>query len=199
MTRATQRPPNKSPTPSSNRYKLKTCIVSGDKLGEMGEPVVYEYEGRQIKFCCKACIKDFKKEPARYVKRSRKLKPKPRSRLARIGLLLGTEICAAEESIPQLSSRSVEAHFDGLGRAVEHLGDLSVAHAFVFRQDQWGAQFHCQDLHGAPDFFCAFACLQLFAGRSHNVTQGILQRGAELGLGVERDLRVTLVPAESVS
>jgi YHS domain-containing protein len=50
-------------------YKLKTCIVSGDKLGEMGEPVVYEYEGRQIKFCCKACIKDFKKEPAKYVKK----------------------------------------------------------------------------------------------------------------------------------
>jgi len=50
-------------------YKLKTCIVSGDKLGEMGEPVVYEYEGRQIKFCCKSCIKDFKKEPAKYVKK----------------------------------------------------------------------------------------------------------------------------------
>jgi YHS domain-containing protein len=50
-------------------YKLKTCIVSGDKLGEMGEPAVYEYEGRQIKFCCKSCIKDFKKEPAKYVKK----------------------------------------------------------------------------------------------------------------------------------
>ncbi len=50
-------------------YKLKTCIVSGDKLGEMGEPYVYEYEGRQIKFCCKGCVKDFKKEPAKYVKK----------------------------------------------------------------------------------------------------------------------------------
>ncbi len=51
-------------------YKLKTCIVSGDKLGgDMGEPVVYEYEGREIKFCCKSCIKDFKKEPAKYVKK----------------------------------------------------------------------------------------------------------------------------------
>jgi YHS domain-containing protein len=50
-------------------YKLKNCIVSGDKLGEMGDPVVYEYEGREIKFCCKSCIKDFKKEPAKYVKK----------------------------------------------------------------------------------------------------------------------------------
>lgn len=51
-------------------YKLKTCIVSGDKLGgDMGEPVSYEYEGREIKFCCKSCIKDFKKDPAKYVKK----------------------------------------------------------------------------------------------------------------------------------
>jgi YHS domain-containing protein len=50
-------------------YKLKNCIVSGDKLGEMGDPVVYEYEGREIKFCCKSCIKDFKKEPAKYLKK----------------------------------------------------------------------------------------------------------------------------------
>lgn len=50
-------------------YPLETCIISGDKLGEMGKPVVYEYEGREIKFCCKSCIKDFKKEPAKYVKK----------------------------------------------------------------------------------------------------------------------------------
>ena len=50
-------------------YKLKTCIVSGDKLGEMGEPFAYEYEGREIKFCCKGCVKDFKKDPAKYVKK----------------------------------------------------------------------------------------------------------------------------------
>jgi YHS domain-containing protein len=49
-------------------YTLKTCIISGDKLGEMGDPFVYEYEGRQIKFCCKGCLKDFKKDPAKYIK-----------------------------------------------------------------------------------------------------------------------------------
>ena len=50
-------------------YTLKTCIVSGEKLGEMGKPVEYVHEGREIKFCCKDCIKDFKKDPAKFVKK----------------------------------------------------------------------------------------------------------------------------------
>ena len=33
------------------------------------KPYVYEYEGREIKFCCKGCVKDFKKEPAKYIKK----------------------------------------------------------------------------------------------------------------------------------
>ena len=49
-------------------YTLKTCVVSGDKLGEMGSPFVYAYKGREIKFCCKGCIKDFNKEPEKYIK-----------------------------------------------------------------------------------------------------------------------------------
>jgi YHS domain-containing protein len=50
-------------------YTLENCIVSGDKLGEMGKPFEYEYKGREIKFCCKNCVKDFNKEPAKYVKK----------------------------------------------------------------------------------------------------------------------------------
>ena len=49
-------------------YTLKSCIVSGDKLGEMGDPFVYAYKGREIKFCCKNCLKDFNKDPAKYMK-----------------------------------------------------------------------------------------------------------------------------------
>lgn len=49
-------------------YTLKTCVVSGDKLGEMGDPFVYAYKGREIKFCCKGCLKDFNKEPDKYIK-----------------------------------------------------------------------------------------------------------------------------------
>ena len=50
-------------------YTLKTCVVTGDKLGEMGDPYVYKYQDREIKFCCKSCLKDFNKEPAKYVKK----------------------------------------------------------------------------------------------------------------------------------
>ena len=49
-------------------YPLKTCVVSGEKLGEMGEAYVWEYQGREIKFCCEGCVKDFKKDPAKYLK-----------------------------------------------------------------------------------------------------------------------------------
>jgi hypothetical protein len=50
-------------------YTLKTCIISGDKLGEMGDPFVYKYKDREIKFCCKGCLKDFNKEPDKYIKK----------------------------------------------------------------------------------------------------------------------------------
>ncbi|MBI2925159.1 MAG: TRASH domain-containing protein [Verrucomicrobia bacterium] len=50
-------------------YRLKTCVVSGDKLGgDMGEPYVHKYQGREIKFCCKSCLKDFNNAPDKYVK-----------------------------------------------------------------------------------------------------------------------------------
>ena len=50
-------------------YTLTTCAVSGEKLGEMGQAYVFNYEGREIKLCCKSCEKDFKKDPAKYVKK----------------------------------------------------------------------------------------------------------------------------------
>jgi YHS domain-containing protein len=48
-------------------YPIDWCIVSGEKLGEMGPAVEYNYNGRTIKFCCKNCVKIFEKEPARYL------------------------------------------------------------------------------------------------------------------------------------
>lgn len=59
--------------PKVKPYKLNTCIVSDDKLGEMGKPVVFNYKDQEIKLCCKACRKDFDKDPAKFLK---KLEPK---------------------------------------------------------------------------------------------------------------------------
>jgi hypothetical protein len=50
-------------------YTLKTCIVTDEKLGEMGDAYVFVHEGREIKLCCKSCLKDFKKDPAKYIKK----------------------------------------------------------------------------------------------------------------------------------
>jgi hypothetical protein len=50
-------------------YPLKTCVVSGEKLGEMGKPYTFTHEGREIQLCCKDCLKDFKKDPAKFVKK----------------------------------------------------------------------------------------------------------------------------------
>ncbi len=51
-------------------YPLKTCIVSGEKLdGDMGKPYVFVRDGQEFKLCCKSCLKDFNKEPAKYVKK----------------------------------------------------------------------------------------------------------------------------------
>ena len=54
-------------------YPLKTCVVSGDKLGgDMGEPVVFVYTNnganQEIKFCCSMCKPDFLKNPDKYMK-----------------------------------------------------------------------------------------------------------------------------------
>ena len=50
-------------------YPLDKCIVTDEKLGEHGKPYVFTHEGQEIKLCCKDCLKDFKKEPAKYLKK----------------------------------------------------------------------------------------------------------------------------------
>ena len=51
-------------------YPLKTCIVSGEKLeGGMGKSYVFVENGQEIKLCCKDCLKDFRKDPSKYLKK----------------------------------------------------------------------------------------------------------------------------------
>jgi YHS domain-containing protein len=61
-------PAAKAPT-TRPTYPLTTCVVSGEKLGEMGKPVVIQYEGHEVQFCCPSCQKEFKKDPAKYLKK----------------------------------------------------------------------------------------------------------------------------------
>ncbi len=50
------------PAAAAKPYPLKICIISGDELGGHGEPVSKVYEGQEVKFCCKPCIKKFDKD-----------------------------------------------------------------------------------------------------------------------------------------
>ena len=50
-------------------YPLDTCIVSGEKLGEMGDPYVFTHDGQEIKLCWKSCLKKFNKDPEKYLKK----------------------------------------------------------------------------------------------------------------------------------
>jgi YHS domain-containing protein len=61
-------------------YPLKTCIVTDEKLGEMGEAYVFVYEGQEFKLCCKSCLKDFKKSPAKYVKKLQEAEAKAKAK-----------------------------------------------------------------------------------------------------------------------
>jgi len=56
-------------------YPLDTCVVSGEKLGGMGAPYDYIYKekvngketDRLVRFCCRGCVSEFQKEPAKYL------------------------------------------------------------------------------------------------------------------------------------
>lgn len=48
-------------------YPLQTCVVSGEKLGEMGKPYVFTYKGTEVRLCCEHCKAKFDKDPAKYL------------------------------------------------------------------------------------------------------------------------------------
>jgi hypothetical protein len=59
--------------PAKDDYPLKTCVVSDEELGGMGDVVKYTHKTpdgkeREVRFCCKKCIQKFEKDPAKYLK-----------------------------------------------------------------------------------------------------------------------------------
>jgi hypothetical protein len=55
-------------------YPLKTCLVSDEPLGSMGEAAAYVHKAagkadRVIFVCCEGCIDDFKADPAKFLKK----------------------------------------------------------------------------------------------------------------------------------
>ncbi len=55
-------------------YPLKTCLVSDEALGSMGEATAFVYRAagkpdRVVFFCCEGCTDDFKADPAKFLKK----------------------------------------------------------------------------------------------------------------------------------
>jgi hypothetical protein len=50
-------------------YKLKTCVITDEELGSMGDPVEILYGTQLVRLCCKSCVKGFYKDPAKYLKK----------------------------------------------------------------------------------------------------------------------------------
>ncbi len=49
-------------------YPIATCLVSDEAFGgDMGEPIDRVYNNHLIRFCCKGCVKDFEKTPAKFL------------------------------------------------------------------------------------------------------------------------------------
>ena len=66
---------SKGSAQSEADYPVDYCVVSGDKLedGDMGPPINYTYKqdgkpDRLVRLCCKSCVKDFKKDPEKFLK-----------------------------------------------------------------------------------------------------------------------------------
>lgn len=60
---------NNAAKATEDSYPLKTCVVSGEPLGEMDEVKVIHYEGREVRLCCEDCEKPFRKNPEKYLKK----------------------------------------------------------------------------------------------------------------------------------
>lgn len=50
-----------------DRYPLETCMVSGEKLGSMGDPINLVVGNRLVKICCAGCEKTVRADPAKFI------------------------------------------------------------------------------------------------------------------------------------
>ena len=50
---------------------------AAEKLGAMGDPVDYVYQGRLVRFCCAGCIGTFQSDPLAYLKKILAPSPTP--------------------------------------------------------------------------------------------------------------------------
>ncbi len=64
--------PSGAPVGLKAAYPLTTCVVSDEALDSMGDAYVHIHKeagkpDREIRLCCKSCLKKFTKDPAKYL------------------------------------------------------------------------------------------------------------------------------------
>lgn len=50
-------------------YPTTQCLVSGERLGSAGDVVEVVWHNRLVRFCCDACVNEFRKDPAPVIAR----------------------------------------------------------------------------------------------------------------------------------
>lgn len=53
-------------------YTSDLCIVTDNKLGSMGDPIIKVYGKQEVKFCCRPCVKKFEEAQERYLAKLKK-------------------------------------------------------------------------------------------------------------------------------
>jgi len=54
-------------TANGAEYPMTTCVVSGEKLGEMGRPVEVTVQDHTFLLCCNACATEVRAHPDKYI------------------------------------------------------------------------------------------------------------------------------------
>ena len=52
---------------ATKKYPLDVCIVTDNKLGSMGDPITIVYNGQEVSFCCKPCVKEFEADQQKFL------------------------------------------------------------------------------------------------------------------------------------
>lgn len=50
-------------------YPLQTCIVSDEPLDASRRPVSINYQGQEVRVCCRECKDEFQNDPQKFLKK----------------------------------------------------------------------------------------------------------------------------------
>lgn len=64
----TDPPAQAEPATAEADYPLEVCVVSGEKLGSMGDPIEVTVQDHTFKLCCASCEDELRENPDKFIK-----------------------------------------------------------------------------------------------------------------------------------